>query len=177
MLKHGLIQIYTGDGKGKTTAALGQAFRAVGNGLKVCIFQFLKDKNCKSGELISAEKFKDSLKIIRGKQIHPGFTKKPLNRGLIKDINKMVKDVSKIMKSKKYDIIILDEINNCISDDFISIKKILKILDEKPNNVELILTGRNVPDEIIEKADLVTNMILVKHPYQTGIKARAGIEY
>jgi cob(I)alamin adenosyltransferase len=177
MLKEGLIQVYTGDGKGKTTAALGQAFRALGRGLKVCIFQFLKDKNYQSGELISAEKFKDSLKIVRGKQVHPCFTKGKISNELIDDIKNMLNDAEEVIKSKEYDVVILDEINNCISDNLINIKKILKILNEKPDNVEIILTGRNAPYEIIQKADLVTNMSLVKHPYEKGIKARAGIEY
>ena len=177
MLKQGLIQIYTGYGKGKTTAALGQALRALGSGLKVCIFQFLKDEKVGSGELISAEKFKEALKIVRGKQTHPCFSKGKDNLSLCENIKSMFNQVLKIMKSRKYDLIILDEINNCISDGFIEVNKVIEMFKEKPKNVELILTGRNAPYEIIEKADLVTEMALIKHPFSNGIKARGGIEY
>lgn len=177
MLKDGLVQVYTGDGKGKTTAALGQALRALGWNLKVCVFQFLKHKKNKSGELISAKKFKGKLKIIRGKQMHPYFTKKSTSVRLIREINNMFDQVIKVIRAKKYDIIILDEINNCMNDGFISTDKVLKVLYKKPKNVEIILTGRNAPYEIINKADLVTEMKSIKHPYNKGIKIRKGIEY
>lgn len=177
MLKKGLIQVYTGDGKGKTTAGFGQALRAVGRGLNVCIFQFLKNEDLNSGEIIASEKFKENLKIIRSRQIHPFFTGGREKSGFKKEVNKMIHRIKNVIAKNEYDIVILDEINNCIDSGLLKVKEVLNILNKKPQNMELILTGRNAPLEIIEKADLVTNMSLIKHPYKEGIKARLGIEY
>ena len=177
MLKKGLIQIYTGDGKGKTTCAFGQALRALGRGLKVCIFQFLKDKDLSSGEVIAAKEFKENLKIIRGCQIHPYFDSGKHSNDLKEEVERMLLEIKRTLQDGKYDIVILDEINNCIDLGVVKKEEILDIMDIKPQNVELILTGRDAPYEIIDRADLVTNMSLVKHPFYTGVGARKGIEY
>ncbi len=173
-LKKGLTQIYTGDGKGKTTAALGLALRALGWNKKICMIQFIKGGK-RLGEIkitqkkiphFSIHQFAKSDKII----LRP--TKKD------KDIAiKTLKFAKKIINSKKYDIVILDEINPAVKLKLIDTKSILKIIREKPKNLELVLTGRGADKKIIAAADLVTEMKLIKHPYYKKIPARKGIEY
>ena len=176
MLKKGMVQIYSGEGKGKTTAAFGLALRAAGNGFKVAIFQFLKAKGNKTGELALAKKFKN-VKIFRNDQTHPMF-KKNINMADLKhNAEILFKDVKKAVLSGKYDMVVLDEINNCMFGKLIETKEVLSIIEEKPMHVELVLTGRNVPEEIIKAADLVTEMKMIKHPYEKGVNARKGIEY
>jgi len=137
-LEKGLVQVYTGDGKGKTSAAFGLALRAIGRGLKVYIIQFIKG-GFDYGELYVVEKL-------------PNLT-------------------------VKYDLVILDEINIAVSLRLIDLKEVVKLIKNKPSNVELILTGRYAPKEIIESADLVTEMKEVKHPYTKGLPPRKGIEF
>jgi len=175
-LSKGLVQIYTGNGKGKTTAAIGQAIRAYGHGLKICIFQFLKPEDTFSGELIALKKL--NIKVIRHKE--PYSLKLPHEESTLTEFKnsllKMLQDVKEAFN--KYDVIILDEINNLLYLKIIDINTIIDLLNQKPDKVELILTGRNVPLELIDKADLVTQMEIVKHPYlEKGLTGRKGIEY
>ncbi len=189
-----MILVFTGNGKGKTTAALGQAIRALGQGKKVLIIQFIKGP-WKSGEDIFARKlrttdYKHKLQIIKtGK----GFVKILGDKLPLKDHQKAAREGLKIaeqkIKSKKYDLIILDEINNTIDLKLVSAKDVLKIL--KPIRVnprsnqrksatspDVILTGRNAPKSFIKIADLVTEMKEIKHPFQKNKKsARAGIDF
>ena len=170
----GLIQVYTGNGKGKTTAALGLALRAIGWNKKVCMIQFIKGEK-QLGEInitkhhipqFSIHQFSKSNKII----LRP--TKKDkLNA------NKTLEFAKKNIKTKKYDIIILDEINPAIKLKLINLKDILELIKKKPKNLELILTGRDAHKKIIQIADLVTEMKLIKHPFYKKIRARKGIEY
>lgn len=176
MLKKGMVQIYTGEGKGKTTAAFGQALRAAGNGFQVAIFQFLKAEGNITGELALAEKF-ENVKIFRNDQTHPMFNKKVRMEELKKNAELLFKEAKEIIAGGKYDLVVLDEINNCLFGGLISTEEMLKVMKEKPAEVELILTGRSVPQEIIKKADLVTEMLAIKHPYNKGVEARKGIEY
>jgi len=176
MLKQGLIQVYTGDGKGKTTCAFGQALRALGRGMKVCIFQFMKDVKLGSGEVIAAGAFKENLKVVRGSQAHPLLALQEQPK-LAEEIAFMAEEIKQTMVSGLYDMVILDEINNCVEAGLLSVAKVVEIMDLRPGHVELILTGRDAAFEIIERADLVTNMSLVKHPYYAGVKARKGIEF
>ncbi|NWG04298.1 MAG: cob(I)yrinic acid a,c-diamide adenosyltransferase [Syntrophaceae bacterium] len=173
-MKKGLIQVYTGNGKGKTTAALGLALRAVGHGLKVLMVQFMKG-NVQYGELESAKK------------LSPLFTIKQVGREtFISKSNPDLKDLQlaregfeiakRKIQNKEYDIVILDEINLAVDYDLIPLSEILKLMDSKPETVELILTGRNVKPEILERADLVTEMVDRKHYYEKGVPAREGIE-
>ena len=170
----GLTQIYTGDGKGKTTAAFGLALRASGRGLKVAIFQFLKDEADKTGEVMAFSGNK-TVKIFRGKQKHPMFGDRSI-KNLKLNIEKMFKSVKKIIKSMEYDIVILDEINNCVG-KALKEKDVINLMKKKPTCIELVLTGRGATKNMIKAADLVTNMSLVKHPYDKGIGARKGIEF
>ncbi|UCC39244.1 MAG: cob(I)yrinic acid a,c-diamide adenosyltransferase [Candidatus Aminicenantes bacterium] len=170
----GYIQVYTGDGKGKTTAALGLALRAVGHGLKVYIGQFLKGQLY--GELSSAKKLSPDIKIEQfGRKGFVHVTKDPDEED-IKRAKRGLKKCMDAMLSQKYNIIILDEINVAVYFNLLSEKTILEFLSQKPENIELILTGRYAPTSFLKKADLVTVMKEKKHYYQKGVKAREGIE-
>lgn len=176
MLKKGIVQIYTGEGKGKTTAAFGLALRAAGNGLQVAIFQFLKAEGNMTGELSLAEKF-NNVKIFRNDQTHPMFNKKVKMEEVKKSAELLFKEAKEIIAGGKYDLVVLDEINNCMFGGLLRTEEVLKVMKEKPAEVELILTGRSVPQEIIKEADLVTEMLAIKHYYDKGVEARKGIEY
>lgn len=173
----GLIHIYTGEGKGKTTAAIGLTVRAAGNGLKVLFAQFLKGGE-ESGELRVLEGLSDKIEIIRFDQRHPIFFKKGDTRdGLKKAIAEAIDVVSEKIKSGKYDLIILDEISNIAAQGLADVNTLIDIIKKRPEDVEIVLTGRGAPQELIEIADYVTEMKPVKHPFFKGIKARKGIEY
>jgi len=170
-LKRGLVQVYAGNGKGKTTAAWGQAIRASGQGLRVGIIQFFKGKG--SGEAKMARKLK--LDVYSFCPVHPFFGGK--REKLKKECREGLAFAKRLVMSKKYDMIILDEINIAMRDRLIEVNDVLSLIKEKPKEVELILTGRGAPKKIMEAADLVTEMREIKHPYQKEIKGRRGIEY
>lgn len=173
-LEKGLIQVYTGNGKGKTTAAFGLALRAVGRGLKVYAIQFIKG-GFDYGELYVVDRL-PNLKLEafgRGKFV----TEKPADKADVKAAEEALALAEKVVKSGEYDIVILDEINVALHLELIKVEKVLKLLKNKPKHVELLLTGRYAPNEIIEVADLVTEMKEIKHPYSKGYEARKGIEY
>jgi cob(I)alamin adenosyltransferase len=173
-MEKGLIQVYTGNGKGKTTAALGLALRAVGHGLKVLIVQFMKG-NAEYGELESARKLSPYLTIKPyGRKVFISETKPDAI-----DIQLALKGFSlakTAVENKEFDIVILDEINLAVDYGLIPLSELLQLIDAKPTTVELILTGRNARPEIIEKADLVTEMMDRKHYSNKGVSARKGIE-
>ncbi len=170
----GLVQVYTGNGKGKTTAAIGLGIRAIGHGYKVCMIQFLKPKNT-YGEHKTVKKIKNfAIKSYGIKQ----FAKPGGTQILYEELSKNAFDyASKTVMSGKYDVIILDEINFATAYGYVKLEDVIRLIEQKPKNVELVLTGRDAPKEIVEKADLVTVMQETKHPYKKGIKARKGIEY
>lgn len=175
-MEKGYVQVYTGNGKGKTTAALGLAFRAVGRGFKVIMVQFLK--NMYTGELSSSERFEDKFKIVR-----IGKTDKftwDLNEDEKQELRDRVQDEIKfifgILKDEATDILILDEIMGAMHGGFITEDQVRQMIDAKPDSMELVLTGRNVPESIFDKADLVTEMKPLKHYIDRGVPARDGIE-
>jgi cob(I)alamin adenosyltransferase len=173
-MERGFIQVYTGNGKGKTTAALGLALRAVGNGMKVLVVQFMKG-NVQYGELESAKKLSPYLVIERiGRENF--VSKSDLDLIDIKLAQEGFALAKEAIDSKQYDIVILDEINVAVDYGLISPSDLLQVIDSKPETVELILTGRNAKSEIMEKADLVTEMGERKHYYKKGVPARKGIE-
>jgi len=169
-----LIHVYTGDGKGKTTAALGLALRAAGYGWHTYIGQFMKSQN--DGELRAAALLGDLLTIEQfGKPtfIHVGQAT-PEDMRLAQE---GLAAARRAMLSGKYQIVILDEVNVALYFQLIAVQDVLDVLDARPQGVELVLTGRRVPEEILARADYVTEMREHKHPYQKGIQARQGIEF
>lgn len=175
--KLGLVHIYTGEGKGKTTAAIGLAVRAAGNGLKVLFVQFLKGGE-ESGELKIFKKLQENIEVIRFDQRHPiFFNKGDTKEGLIMAAKDALKLIAEKIKSDKYDLVVLDEINNLIAQGWADINELTDIIRKRPEGVEIVLTGRGAPRELIKIADYVTEMKAVKHPFKKGIKARKGIEY
>ncbi|MFB0523762.1 MAG: cob(I)yrinic acid a,c-diamide adenosyltransferase [Candidatus Bathyarchaeia archaeon] len=174
LLEKGLVQVYTGDGKGKTSAAFGLALRAVGRGLKVYVIQFIKG-GFDYGELHIVERLPD-LKLVsfgRGKFI----TSLPPSEGDVKLARDAFELAKKVVKSGEHDVVILDEINVTLNLKMISTDEVIDLIKSKPKYVELILTGRYAPAQIIDAADLVTEMREVKHPYTQGVPPRKGIEY
>ncbi|MCX5697839.1 MAG: cob(I)yrinic acid a,c-diamide adenosyltransferase [Candidatus Omnitrophica bacterium] len=167
-----MIQVYTGDGKGKTTAALGLALRASGAGKKVYLCQFLKGKYyC---ELASLKKFKN----IKVEQFGTRcFIRSAPTEKDVALAKKALASAHKIIKSKKCDILILDELNVALSLRLLELKDVLKLIKVVPREIELVITGRNAPPAIIELADLVSEIKEVKHYFQKGVKARKGIEF
>lgn len=178
MSKKGLIHIYYGRGKGKTTAVLGQALRAWGWDKKIIIFQFLKSKNFPSGEIRATEKLGTNFKIVRFDQEHPMFNKSGVSeRELNKSIRDSFKMVRKVFCDRKYDLVILDEILNAVGGGFIEEKEVIDLIKSKPESLELVLTGRSVSKKILALADYVSRITEVRHPFKSGVKARKGIEY
>ena len=175
--RKGLIIVHTGPGKGKTTAALGTALRAVGQGLKVLMVQFLKG-SWHYGELDAAQMLgEDRFKIL---PMGRGFVKVGAEKPDPEDV-RMVEEAweyaSEKIASEEYDLVILDEINYAISYKMLDPALVAERLGKKPEMVHVILTGRNAHPSLVEMADLVTEMREVKHPYQKGIVAQRGIEY
>ena len=170
----GYIQVYTGNGKGKTTAALGQAIRLAGHGHKTYFGQFLKGQDY--GELSAIQKLSSFITIEQfGRKGFIHVTENPDEEDIAR-AQKGLKKCLKMMKSQKYRLIVLDEINVAVHFNLFSEKDVHDFLDAKPEEVEVILTGRYAPDSFIQRADLVTEMKEIKHCYKKGIQARLGIE-
>lgn len=172
---HGLVIVHTGNGKGKTTAALGLALRAWGEGLKILILQFIKG-GWKYGELKALEKFSPDIIV---KQCGEGFTRRG-NTDMKKHqeaAQNALNEAKEAMQSGKWDMIILDEVNYAVDFGLIPLESVLDLINEKPAPLHLVLTGRNAKNELIDCADLVTEMTEIKHPFQQGIKAQKGIEF
>jgi len=172
--RKGLVQVYTGNGKGKTTAAFGQALRAVGQGFRVCIIQFMKGR--KYGEFLAAERFLPNLTVrLSGLD---SFVMRdnpaPLDIELAKQGLALAREA---VASGDYEMVILDEINVAVDFKLIPVADVIDLIRTKPPAVDLILTGRYAPPEIIALADTVSEIREVKHHYNAGIKDRAGIEY
>ena len=173
----GLVHVYTGHGKGKSTAALGQVLRALGYGMKAYIVQFLKSMDLLSGEVRSLADFGDRIKLVRYHQVHPMFDPKVDVDQLRASVSEALEEARKAMLIGGYDVVVLDEINNAVAEGFVDIETVVKFIRSKPEKVELILTGRNATQEVIDLADYVTEMECIKHPFQRGVPARRGIEF
>lgn len=177
MGEKGLVIVYTGNGKGKTTAALGMSLRALGYGKRVLMIQFIKG-SWHYGEMDSSRRLEPDFELLA---VGKGFV------GILDDTNpksdhiKMASDALRIcnekMQSMNYDLVILDEVNYAINLDLIKISEILDLISKKPESVDLVLTGNYAPKEVIDLADLVTEMKEVKHPFKKGIRAKKGIDY
>ncbi len=202
----GLVQVYTGEGKGKTTAAVGQALRAVGHDFKIYIVQFLKGGsytgefiaiNEKLGKRVKIEQFgKGCIKTVRQTKIDNFGEICPKTRTVRKaelcgscrycflpyekdreETRKAFKAASDAATGGDYDMVIMDEVNVALDKGFIGTKEMLELMERKAPHCELVLTGREAPEEIVEAADYVTEMKSIKHPFDVGVFARPGIEY
>lgn len=174
-MQEGLVEVYTGNGKGKTTSAFGLALRALGRGKKVIIFQFIKSADSPSGEVLALKEAFPELEIVIG-----GKGKFIVREPSEEDISLAKSLYCKILSavsSDKYDIVIVDEIFPAYRAGLISLEEIIQLINKKSIGTELVLTGRDAPEEVIRLAHLVTEMKEIKHPYKQGIKARIGIEY
>ncbi|SFG99023.1 cob(I)yrinic acid a,c-diamide adenosyltransferase [Desulfotomaculum arcticum] len=172
----GLVLVFTGNGKGKTTAALGMALRAWGQEMKVLVLQFIKG-GWKYGELIAAEKLGPNFEM---RQMGEGFIKDTGGNGLEAHraaAQKALVQAAQAVRAGEHDLVILDEINYALSYGLVDLKDVLEIIKSKPPEMHLVLTGRNVADEVVELADLVTEMREIKHPFAAGIPAQKGIEF
>lgn len=176
-LKKGLIQVYTGDGKGKTTAALGQALRAVGAGYTVYMVQFLKGG--KTGELEAIKRLEPYFKVFRFEKERGFFwtLDQEQKQELQAEVRRAFDFIKETVYQYKCNILILDEIMGILHNGLLDQDEICDLLERKPDTMEIILTGRDVPDKIAEIAHLVTEMKMIKHPFQQGIGSREGIEW
>ena len=170
----GLVMVITGNGKGKTTAAFGQALRAIGQGYKVFVLQFMKGR--KYGEFIAAEKYLPHL-TIRMSGLDSFVMRDNPAAIDIELAQKGLAAAQKAINGGKYDMVILDEINVALDFKLIALTEVIELIKNKPASTDLILTGRYAPPEIIDLADTVSEVQEVKHHYKAGIKDRAGIEY
>ena len=173
-LEKGQVQVYTGNGKGKTTAALGLALRAVGRGLRVCMVQFIKGGG-EYGEHLAAERLAPLLTIHQtGRDCW--IFKDKLDPEDIRIARETLELARRALTGGQYDLVILDEINGAAWFGLIGVEDILELIAARPERTELVLTGRSADPRVIEAADLVTEMVEVKHYYQAGVQARIGIE-
>jgi cob(I)alamin adenosyltransferase len=172
--KKGLLIVHTGKGKGKSTAAWGMAMRMIGYGKKVGIVQFVKGA-WETGERDVFEKFPDQVTI---KAMGEGFTWETQDRDRdVAAAGKAWEVAKKMIANPDYSMIILDEINIALRYEYLSLTNVLKGLAERPHMLHIVATGRNAKDDLIEIADLVTEMTLIKHPFRDGIKAQEGVEF
>lgn len=187
-LERGLVQVYTGDGKGKTTAAFGQALRALGHGLRVFVVQYLKGE-WDIGERTALKCFGDSA----GLRYFGSEYRRPKGGGPeLKDVPWWLRPVSEedkqvgqaafacsreVVMSGEWDVVVLDEVHSAVAMGLVPVEDLLALMRDKPKHVELVTTGQRAHEKVIDAADLVTEMRLVKHPFQQNILAREGIEY
>ena len=170
----GLVQIFTGNGKGKTTAALGTVLRAAGHGFKIFIVFFFKGEYA-LGEYASLSKIPNVTVASYG--LRRLVDLKNIKPEEIEQAKLALDAAREAIESGKYDLVMMDEVNVAIEYKLIELEDVIRLVRNKPDNVELILTGRYADNKLIEMADLVTEMVKVKHPYEKGINARKGIEY
>ncbi len=172
-LEKGFVHIYTGNGKGKTTAAIGLGIRATGGGLKVYMIQFMKGR--RYSEIDALGKMKNFTVVQFGRD---EFVSKENPEQIDIDLaRKGFEHAKEIIKNEEHDLIILDEINVAVDFKLIPLKDVLKLMDEKPEKVELVLTGRYSHPNMVKQADLVSEILEIKHPYQNGIQSRKGIDW
>lgn len=176
--RKGMIHLYIGNGKGKTTAATGLAIRALGWNFNILYAQFLKTSN--TGEKNILESFPEKIHFFRPRQRHGKFlwnmTEKEIQETK-EDILHGWEEIKTEMYSGKYEVIILDEVLDCVQNNLLDSDRVLKDLLERPAGTEIVCTGRDAPRSFYEAADYITRMDSVKHPYNSGVKARCGIEY
>jgi len=176
-MRKGLVQVYTGDGKGKTTAAIGEALRARGRGCRVLLVQFLKGKKG-SGEISALEEL--GVKVIcKGKELGLSLTRivEDERRTIREEWGNFLDKINEEVLAEGYDLLILDEINVACHYELLDENKLLRFIKEKPDGLEIILTGRYASPRLIKTAHLVSEIKKIKHPFNEGIKAREGVEF
>jgi len=173
-LSEGLVQVFTGNGKGKTSAALGIVLRALGHGLRVYITQFMKGDYPYGERRILSQLPNVDIASFGGEEFIYPANIKPKE---IEQAKRALAAAREAMLSGKYDLVVLDEVNVAVAFKLVELDKVVRLINDKPQNVELILTGRQADTEIIKLADLVTEMLEIKHPYYKGVTARKGIDY
>lgn len=173
-MRKGLIIVNTGDGKGKTTAALGMAFRALGQGMRVCVIQFLKG-SWKYGELEAARRFEDLLEWhVKGR----GFTWKSDDIEEDKRIARDAWDLAMtVISENRHDLVVLDELTYLLTYGVLDTDAVVEFLSNKPPEMHIVITGRGAAPQLADVADLVTEMTLIKHPFNKGVKAQKGVEF
>lgn len=179
MKKNGLVLVHTGEGKGKTTAAIGLAVRAWGNGFRILILQFIKG-SWKYGELAALKALAETDGRIEIRPLGIGFTRKATAEEMTthrKKAQAALQEAASEMTSGQWDMIVLDEINYALKFGLLEEQEVLELLSQKPTDLHLVLTGRDALPAVIDRADLVTEMRLIKHPFQKGIRAQKGIEF
>lgn len=174
MTKRGLVMVITGNGKGKTTSAFGQVLRAIGQGYRVCMIQFMKGR--KYGEVLAAEKYLPNFTYY-----HFGLDSFVMRDNTapidIELAQQGLEKAKEVINSGEFDMVILDELNVAVNFNLVSKEEVLKMVQSKPSELDIILTGRYAFEELIEAADMVSEVKEIKHHYAAGIKDRAGIEY
>lgn len=180
MLEKGIVQIYTGHGKGKTTAAFGLALRAAGQGNKVLIYQFLKPADIETGERIALKAHNIGVRI-EAVDVPWDMSESWQDEGAVARmraaIGEVLERIAEIAQNRLYDVLILDEIVFCLSKGLASLEDVKRLIEHRYPTVEVVLTGRGATVELMELADLVTEMKNIKHPFDAGQPARQGIEY
>lgn len=173
--RKGFVHVYTGNGKGKTTAALGLALRAIGHGYRVCMLQFMKgSKNY--GEIIAAERYLPGFTIVQS-GLETFVSKEDPARADLDLALAGLELAKKIISENQYDLVILDEINVALDFKLVPVEEVVKLIQNKPLSMELVLTGRYAPKEIISLGNVVSDITLIDHPYYHGMPAREGIEF
>jgi cob(I)alamin adenosyltransferase len=172
-LKTGQVQVYTGEGKGKTTAAVGLAVRAAGAGLRVFFGQFCKGRSVSEHE--GLRRFEDAI-TIRQSGACTFITEGPSPED-IAAAHEMLGELRAALETGDYEVVIADELNVALELGLVSLPEVLALLTVRPADVELVITGRHAPPELMARADLVTEMLAIKHPYAQGLQGRKGIEY
>ncbi len=173
-IEKGLVIVHTGKGKGKSTAAFGLVLRALGNSMKVAIVQFVKGK-WETGERAALSKFDGQVTIST---MGEGFTWETQDRQRdIAAAKAAFERAKEFIRDDEHDMVLLDELNIVLRYDYLSVSDVVDLINSKPKNKHIIITGRNAKEEVIEAADLVTDMTMIKHPFRSGVKAQAGIEF
>jgi cob(I)alamin adenosyltransferase len=173
-LRRGLVQIFTGDGKGKTSAAIGAVIRALGHGLRVYIAFFMKGDHPSGERSILSQLPNVTMESFGARGFVDPVNINPEEKEQVK---RALASARKAMLSGNYDLVVLDEVNLAAAWNLVELDEVLKLIDDKPEGVELILTGRRADSKLVQSADLVTEMLKIKHPYDKGVAAREGIEY
>lgn len=173
--KRGLVLVYTGNGKGKTTAALGLGLRAIGQGLRVCMIQFMKNPRNAYGEIQAIKKCFPQWTVIQSGREE--FVRKPPSPEDIRLAQEGYRAALKALTSGEYDLVILDEINVAVDFGLLEVQDVLRLIEERNPSVHVVLTGRYAPVQVRELADTVSEVNEVKHHYQTGVRAVKGIEF